>query len=271
MIGLRSRRIFSIAVTSIALLAAWQGDRWFDDHLQRPDFYSGYMLLAATLLLFLLAVRKKLIVLRLGPVSGWLQMHQYAGIFALGVFVLHTGWPIQGRMETVLAACFLFISFSGLVTWYLNRTVPKRMRVAGPAHILEDSPNLRNRLAQQAYAVALTAAARAESASLAEHYTSRLVAFFQQPRSLAYVLIPNGRMRRLHLDSLERLDRYLGPDGRKARIEMSQLVQAKDDLDFQDAMQKRLRLWKSLHTSMLWFFGFLVAVHVILAHRFHGA
>ena len=269
--GLRTRRIFSIVFTAAALLTAWEGNRWLDDHLERSDFYTGYILVVAVGMLFLLSIRKKLLVLNLGPVSGWLQAHQYIGVFALGIFVMHCGWPIYGIMETILASTFLFISGSGLITWYLNRTIPKKLRVAGKAHILEETPAIRNQLAQRAYAVAITAAGRAESASLAEHYGNQLVAFFQQPRSLAYLLVPTGRIRRSHLDSLERLDRYLGPNGRTARQEMSQLVQEKDDLDFQEAMQKRLRIWKSLHTTMLWLFAILVAIHVVLAHRFHGA
>ncbi len=269
MIGLRSRRIFSIVITLIAIGLAWQAYHWFDYQLGRPDFYSGYTLLATMVLLWLLPLRKRLVVLKLGAVSGWLQLHQYAGVFGLAIFFMHVGW-IYGLLEIVLAMTFLFVSGTGLMTWYLNRTIPKKLRVAGKARILEDTPGLRVQLAQRAYAVAMQAAGKAESASLAEHYVARLVQFFQQPRSLAYQFVPTGRLRRSHLESLERLDRYLGPDGRTARQELSRLVQEKDDLDYQEALQRRLRVWKNLHVVLLWFLAIMTGVHVVLAHRFHG-
>ncbi len=45
---------------------------------------------------------------------------------------------------------------------------------------------------------------------------------------------PNGRLRRRHVDELERLDRYLSDEGRSARSQLCRLVQEKDDLDYQE-------------------------------------
>ncbi len=264
------RRLAPWAMTALAIWLVWKGMEIAENRLGRSDFASGYTLAAACTLLFLLSARKKLLVLPLGRVSFWLQAHQYFGVFALAIFFLHVGWPIRGWMESVLASVFLFISGSGLLGWYLNRTTPKKLSVIGHEFILEDIPGIRQQLAERAYAIAIAAAGRLESTALAEHYGKYLVPFFQGKRSLSYALIPTGRLRRQHLENLERLDRYLNSEGRASRNQMSALVQAKDDLDFQLALQRRLRTWVIFHVMFVWFFVFLSIVHGVLAHRFHG-
>ena len=268
---LRTRRLASFVVTSILVAITWYIAKLIENRFGRPDFFTGYSLTACIALLFLLTLRKKLLVLRLGPISGWLQAHQYIGLFAVAVFFMHTGWPIHGWFESLLAATFLFISIGGMITWYLNRTIPKKLSILGSDVILEDIPTLRHRIAEQAYSIAVTSAGKIETATLAEHYGAKLVQFFQRPRSLAYVLIPSGRLRRKHIEALERLDRYLGEEGRSIRVEMCRLVRSKDDLDYQNAMQRRLKLWSALHQSCIWLFLVLLAMHIVLAHRFHGA
>ena len=265
-----ARRLAPWILTALAIYMVARGMQMAEDRLGRSDFSSGYTLAAACGLLFLLSARKKLLVLPLGRVSFWLQAHQYFGVFALAIFFLHVGWPIRGWMESVLAAVFLFISFSGLFGWYLNRTTPKKLSVIGKEFILEDIPSIRQQLAERAYAIAIAAAGRLESTALAEHYGKYLVPFFQGRRSLTYALVPTGRLRRHHLENLERLDRYLNSDGRESRNQMSALVQAKDDLDFQHALQRRLRTWVIFHVLFIWLFVFLSIVHAVLAHRFHG-
>ena len=70
------------------------------------------------------------------------------------------------------------------------------------------------------------------------------------------------------LTGLENIDRYLSEEGRAQRREMSLLVQARDDLDFQSAIQNRIRLWASAHSWVLGTFLVLTIAHVILAHQF---
>jgi hypothetical protein len=51
---------------------------------------------------------------------------------------------------------------------------------------------------------------------------------------------------------------------------MRQLVQQKDDLDFQWALQNRLRGWVIVHLSLIWSFYFVVACHIYTVYAFHG-
>lgn len=265
-----TRTIRSIAITLIAVLIMVVVCRWSENHLGRPDFFSGYTLLASCAAMMLLSMRKRLLVLPLGTVAIWQQIHQYMGLFAVASFLLHAGMSVHGIFEIALTFLFWTISISGIVGWYINYSTPKKLVAAGPAVLRDDIASLRKQLSERAYAIALRAAGKLESATLAEHYLLRLQVFFQRRRSLAYCLVPNGRKRRELLHDLDQMVRYLGPEGRSSQMTLSQLVRDKDDLDFQWAMQNRLRGWVIVHVSLVWSFFILVAFHVYLVYRFHG-
>lgn len=264
------RTLRAVLTTAVAIVIAIVLYRRFEMNLGRPDFFSGYMLLASCLGLTFLSLRKRLLILPLGSVAIWQQMHHYLGLFAVASYLMHAGLAIQGIFEIALAILFWIISLSGILGWYINYSTPKRMVAAGPAVLRDDIVHLRRQLAERAYLIALNAAGKLESATLAEHYLQCLQLFFRQRRSLAYCLVPNGRQRRELLHDLDQMVRYLGPEGRSSQATLCQLVREKDDLDFQWAMQNRLRGWVIVHVSLVWSFFFLVAGHVYWVHRFHG-
>ena len=267
----RLNRSIGILATVLAVWLLFLAQRWSERSLGRPDFLTGYALLAVSLAMMLLSMRKRLLVLPLGSVAMWQRAHHYLGLLAMGSFLLHAGVRVQGSMETILALLFWGISLSGLLGWYINYSTPKKLRAAGRSVLREDIPTLRDELAKRAYSLALKAAGKHESACLAEHYSQHLRPFFQKRRSLAYCLVPNGRMRRSLLHDLDQVVRYLGPDGRASQSSLSQLVREKDDLDFQWAMLIRLRSWVIVHVSLIWSFYLVVAVHVYTVYRFHGS
>jgi hypothetical protein len=264
------RIALGLSLTILAGLALWQAHAWSERALGRPEFLTGYSLLAVTLAMLLLSLRKRLLVLPLGRMAFWQQFHHYLGLFGMIAFVLHAGWTVHGILESMMAIQFWAISISGLCGWYLNYKTPKLLRSTAINVLREDILLRREELAQQAYTLALQAAGKLESATIAEHYLARLQGFFQRRRSLAYCLIPNGRKRRLLLDEIDQLGRYLGPVGVTSQTAMRQLVQQKDDLDFQWALQNRLRGWVIVHLSLIWSFYFVVACHIYTVYAFHG-
>jgi hypothetical protein len=268
--GLVTKPVSATVVTALSLVLLWRLCAMSESRLGRPDYLSGYALLAVMLAMLLLSLRKKLLVLPLGKLAIWQQLHQYLGLFGIGSFLLHAGFVVDGTLECLLSALFWLISASGLLGWYLNVRTPKLLRTAGASVLREDIVQQRNDLAARAYSLALQAAGRIESSVLAEHYTSHLRPFFSRGRSLAYCLVPNGKQRRRLLHELDQLNRYLGPFGQQSQLDMRQLVQSKDDLDYQWAMQNRLRGWVIVHISLVWSFYFLVACHVYTVHQFHG-
>ncbi len=186
------RPYLSLAAVGIATIVFAAVYRSFYESLQRFDRMTGYTLAGVSLLMLLLPLRKKLLLVNFGRVAAWQQLHHFAGLFAIVIYVCHAGLTFNGYLESTLALCFIALSLSGLGHWYVNRRIPVLLRSAGEPLRLQDVPKRRTEIAKQAYAVALSAATNSKSACLAEFYTRNLSSYFKTTRSLAYYLQPNG-------------------------------------------------------------------------------
>lgn len=262
------RRLLPCLVVLTAFLVIRSIQNNAEAKLRNEAFASGYSLVATTFLLLLLGVRKRITTPRFGSAAIWQCTHHYLGMFCLGAYVLHAGVITTGWLESMLAISFWAITLSGLVSWYINRTAPRLLSAAGPQILRQDIAERKKQVASQAYRIAIEAAGRADSATLADHYQSTLIAFFGFHRGLLFRIRPTGSHRRRMLAALENLDRYLDDQGKVLRRQMSSLVQAKDDLDFQSAIQNRIRLWASIHTWLLGGFVILTIAHVWVAYQF---
>ncbi len=239
--------------------------------LQNEAFVTGYSLAAICVLLVLMGVRKRIVSVPMGRMAIWQQTHHYLGLFSVGAYALHAGMIPSGWLESALAINFWAIALSGLVGWYVNHNAPRLLRAAGSQILRQDIPERSKLVATQAYELALVAAGNNNSAALADHYRNCLSLFFSARRSWVYRLSPTGSQRRRLMAELENADRYLGEDGRMQRRQMSSLVQSKDDLDFQGAIQNRIRLWAAAHTWVLGSFLVLAIAHVVVVHGFSSA
>jgi len=198
----------------------------------------------------------------------WQQSHHYLGLFSVGAYSLHASLITNGWLESALAINFWGIALSGIVGWYVNHSSPRLLRATGSQILRQDIPERSKLIATHAYELAIASAGNNNSAALADHYQTYLSPFFAMRRSWGYCLSPTGGKRRRLLAELENIDRYLGEEGRAQRRKMSSFVQAKDDLDFQAAIQNRIRLWAAAHTWILGSFLILAVAHVVIAHRF---
>lgn len=238
------------------------------ESLQNEAFLTGYSLAAICVLLLLLGLRKRIVSLQFGRMAIWQQTHHYLGLLSVGTYALHARLFTTGALESLLAISFWSIALSGLVGWYVNRTSPRLLRAAGPQILRQDIPERFRIIAKQAHELALASAGRSDTAALADHYRGPLSSFFATRRGLIFRISPTGVTRRRLLSGLENIDRYLSEEGRIQRREMSGLVRSKDDLDFQSAIQNRVRLWVAAHTWLLGSFLVLTIAHVLAAHQF---
>ena len=255
-----------IVLTAVIVLRSMKGIA--EARLGNEAFASGYSLAAITFLLLLLGVRKRVSSHQVGSVAIWQRSHHYLGMLCLGAYVLHAGVITTGWLESMLAISFWAITLSGLVSWYINRTAPRTLSTAGPQILRQDIPERKKQVALDAYRIAIEAAGRADSAALADHYQSTLIPFFGFSRGLLFRISPTGTHRRRILADLENRDRYLDDQGKELRRQMTSLVQIKDDLDFQSAIQNRIRLWAGVHSWLLGGFVILTIAHVLVAYQF---
>lgn len=259
-------------VPSASVLVAWLILRSMRNRseasLQNEAFVTGYSLAAICVFLMLLGVRKRVLSPQIGRLAIWQQTHHYLGLLSVGAYALHANLITTGWLESMLALSFWSIAVTGVGGWYVNRSSPRMLRAAGSQILRQDIPERARLVAKQAHELALAAAGKNDTAAMADHYRVNVSSFFATRRSWIYRISPTGGKRRHLLTGLENIDRYLSEEGRAQRREMSLLVQAKDDLDFQSAIQNRMRFWASAHTWVLGTFLVLTIAHVILAHHF---
>ena len=241
-----------------------------EKHLLQDAFLSGYLLLGAIIFLTLFNLRKRLTFLpSIGSAATWMQLHIYVGLSTFLIFGFHIAWHVpDGWFEGLLAILYLTVALSGVYGLVITRIMPKRLTAIGNEVIFEQIPALRLQLAREVRQLALAADQSNEVVS--RYYLHQLLPFFEKPRSLAYLAFPTGRKKRVLLQGIDGLKRYLDKDSRGKTDELAGYVQQKDDLDYQEAIQGRLKVWMFLHVGFTYSLLIFSILHAILVHAFIG-
>lgn len=241
--------------------------------LQNEAFSTGYLLLFLCVSLSLLGIRKRLVgsplvPTTLGSIRWWQRMHHWLGCICLFCYLVHAGLWTRGWLDSLLGVLFWKIVFGGLISWYVNRTSPKLLQAAGESLLRSDISSRKSKIKEEAYRLALKCAGSGGSSAIADLYRSKLADYFQQERGLLYRINPNGKRRRSLVQEIDLLDRFLDGRGRSLKDAMIALVKQRDDLDFQLAIQNRIRFWSLFHRCGLGAFVVLATAHVVLAHLY---
>ena len=256
----------AIALAVVAMIVWIQESR-----LAHTSFFTGILLLGSILFLMLLGVRRRIPVLALGNVSRWTQIHIYTALFSLGVYVLHVPVLIgSGVFESGLSVLFLSVAASGFYGLFASRTIPKQLTAIQGEQRFDQIPWYRQQIALKAGDLLSEITEQASAGVIERLYTAELEPYFSSGPSVAYLTVPSGRRRRRLLSNLKEVDRYLESEGRATAGRFAGLVRRRDDLDYQFAMQLRLRLWLVVHCLLS---VALVAggiVHATIAWRFAG-
>lgn len=265
------RRLRNASITLAALTLLWWWVRAEQRTLESTAFSTGYLLFGAVGFLALYNIRKKLPFLPLGSSAAWLQWHLYVGMGSTGVFALHAGMALpHGVLDTALAAVYVATVGSGLVGLYFTRTIPAQLTRVGEEVIYERIPAYRQQIRERARDVVLESVAASGSTTLADFYTTRLLEYFDRPRNLAYQLRPTTARRRALMREMHDVRRYLSDQEQGCCERLFALVRRKDDVDFQEARQKLLKLWLFVHIGLTCVLVLLAVLHGLLAHTFHG-
>ena len=76
--------------------------------------------------------------------------------------------------------------------------------------------------------------------------------------------------RRTKFREMQDVRRYLSDQEQSACEDLFALVRRKDDLDFQEARQKLLKVWLFGHIGLTYVLVLLSLLHGLLAHAFYG-
>lgn len=243
-----------------------------DASLARTAQATGYLLYGAIIALAAYQFRKKLPGLPLGSSRAWLQAHLVIAIASAGIFYLHLGgrWP-DGLLESILATLYLAAFSSGLLGFYLTRTIPKQLARTSEQFVYERIPRLRQQTQQSAHTVVMEAVHATGATTLADFYVDRLHGFLQRPRALRYTLRPTTHARSRLFNELVGVERFLTDTERAAADQLYKLIRRKDDLDFHAARQGVLKGWLFGHIALTWGLLAVGLVHGVLALAFSGS
>ena len=270
-VSFRQRRAIGIAVTASALGAAAGINWWHEVRLGHAAFFTGSTLLASLVMLMLLGLRRRLPMWPLGHMSVWTQVHLYTGLFAAGVYWLHVPTLIAGGIfESALAVVFLLVTASGVYGIIASRTLPRRLTMVNGEYRYDQLAWHRQQIARSADSILGELREATSLAVLDPFHTQYLKPFFEAPVGPARLIAPSSKRRRRLLHALQDLDRYLESEGRRAASRFAALVRCRDDLDYQHALQWRMRLWVVVHgTLSLVLLGGGI-LHAVLVWRFAG-
>jgi hypothetical protein len=239
--------------------------------LRPAPFYSGWMLAGAVLVLAAYNLFKKAPFLPLGASATWLQLHIYLGLLTILVFLLHAGVRVpHGLLGLSLAVLFAGVAGSGLFGLVISRTYPTLLRARGPEVIFEQIPVLRRYLREEAERLILAVATEQHSPAVADFYLRRLKAFFDGPRHFWHHALRFPGHRQTLLTELDAQDRYLNDKEREAMRTLRVLVERKDDLDFQYALQALLKCWLFVHIPLTYCLLIFAVFHVLVVYAYAG-
>jgi hypothetical protein len=265
------RRLVNSSVMFAALGGVWFYTHRLEGQLRSPNFFTGWVLLVAIASLMALALRKRLPAPPLGSAAAWLQVHIYTGIGSAGLFLLHIRWRWPGGwFEGTLAALFAATFASGVIGLYWTRTLPRRLSRLGEEVIYERIAAIRGQLRERAQIAVLSAVRDGGGTTLGEFYNGCLQDFFSQHRGWLYRLWPTAALRKRLLADLTDVMRYLSDEEQRTAEDLFALVRRRDDLDYHEALQWRLKAWLFVHIALTYPLVLAAVLHAWLAHVFYG-
>jgi hypothetical protein len=256
------------AACIISLIVSWS----YGVFLRDTSFISGWALLCCMAALAAYNVRKKLSVLAPGKASTWLQFHLYLGLWSVVLFAIHLDFELpNGKLEVTLAFLYLLIATSGIFGAILSRAYAPTLTRHGENVIYERIPAIRASLQTKAENLVLQAVQQADSETIPEFYSRKLLRFLTGPRNLPAHIIGSDRPLHALLSEISVMRAYMIDKERQIMDQLAEIVRAKDHLDYQSARQGLLKLWLFVHIPLTTGLLILGALHLTIVYAFIGA
>lgn len=230
---------------------------------------SGWALFLMILGLAAYQLRKRLPFLPLGKAANWLQLHIYTGLLTGCLFLIHVSFQIpNGTLESILAVLYLLVFFSGVGGLILSRTIPTRLASRGEEVLFERIPVFIRKLRDDVEALVFAAIAATDTTAIPDLYQQHLKTFFDGPRHALPHLLHSGHPVGLLLDEVHATQRFVNEEEKVILEQIAESVQAKDDLDYQFALQGLLKLWLFVHVPLTYSLIIIAVCHLVAASAF---
>ncbi|MAC46858.1 MAG: hypothetical protein CMI12_08390 [Oceanospirillum sp.] len=268
-----TRRITLSSLVIFILMVYSQIEASLSEALISEQLLSGWFLVSTIGLLTLLSVRKKLSVLPLMKRSLWMQAHIYIGLLSIGVFGFHTQWRLPtGMLDTLIWCGFIFTTISGIAGLFLSRYFPKRLRVgknqSAERLLFERIRFLRAELEKEFHDASIKLINNVASRAYLDLYQTDLIPYFSSTRNFWCHIFNIRYPIQRHYKKLELLNLYLDEENYQDLEHIRRLIEKKDNLDFQYALQKLLKSWPLLHIPLAFMMLVLPVIHVVVVYAF---
>ncbi len=261
--------LVNLAFAGGAFFLFYMGNLGYEVALRDVQYFNGWILTVCMIVMMALTLRKRMVILPFGKVRLWLLLHYYLGFLTAGIFLVHSRWRFpDSPLEWLLWALFIIVAVSGLFGGLVSKLVPKRLEVHGERILFERIPVFRNQLAEEAEALALESVKGGNTVSIANLYTDMLGEFFARPRNyFAHLRSSNRPLSRI-MGEMVSIERYLDDEGRTRLAKMRDLVETKNNLDFQYANGSLLKLWLFLHIPATYALIIAIVAHIVVVYAF---
>ncbi len=152
----------SVLITAIVagawyLLASYGQPSW-PGGSSFPGFTFGVLGGLICLFEFLLFLRKKVRVWRIGRAQTWMRAHIWLGLLAVPLLVLHSGFRFGGPLTTTLMVLLLVVVASGIWGLIFQHLMPRKLLHDVPAETIYSQIDLMSRQLRQeaSYVVRIT-------------------------------------------------------------------------------------------------------------------
>jgi len=262
----RAYLIFWLAAGAAFIFLVWNSwQTWLQNG--EPAIVTGYTLAGLMVFLALFNSRKKLSMIPLGRAAYWTAAHAVFGTLTLALFFVHTGtfWP-GGAYEQLLAILFYLVSISGILGYWMQKVIPRRLTENGLEIIWERVPNEIAQIREQAETIVEEAAEKTASDTLARYYSETLAWYFRRPRFLVSHFFGFQSGRAYIRRETTAIARYLDDDERGYLKQIEDLAHIKNRIDFAYAVNGMAKIWLLFHVPLAVGVLMLMIWHIILVH-----
>ncbi|QDU09021.1 hypothetical protein [Gimesia aquarii] len=260
---------FTVAAFAILSLLMIAGYYFFSITLSKTSFASGTILLICIFILASYQLRKTFSFLSMGSTSAWLQFHIFIGLFSCLLFALHVKFRIpNGFFETLLFLSYLTVFLSGVIGWFLSRSIPYRLSSRGEEVIFERIPIHRRNILDKVESLVFDNQDSAASKAIPDFYQKHLQAFFEGPSNLMRHILHSERHRHHLSQKITAMKPFLNEQEQITMQQIVELIQQKDDLDYQYALQALLKLWLFVHVPLTYSLILFALFHTIAVCAF---
>lgn len=239
-----------------------------------PGLLFGTVAIGLMVFAALLGARRKYPTLHVGRMQFWMRGHLWLGLLSFLMVLFHSGFRVNGTLNTVLFVLFTLVIVSGLVGTLLQQILPRLMMEQIPTEVVFDQADkFIDQLVSKAQQRVESLAPKAGKTDTEpdnrtyEHikrfYTDELTPFLrgQKPSRLLSTELRSDAV-------FSQLRKITAPPAHPVIEDLRTMVRQRRDLTRQMRLHHILHNWLLIHAPLSAAVLVLTVAHVVMSLRF---